>query len=109
MQEIVDPLNRLNEVSALVNRVVEMDLGKVVLDDRVADDVSLSGRLDCRISVKRPEPAFAKSMASWNFTDLGDGLDWSGEVAGPDRLRFLGMTSRYIAFIDHISLTEVKE
>jgi ABC-2 type transport system ATP-binding protein len=99
--------HRLNEVSTLVNRVVELDMGKVVLDDLVADDVSLSGKLDCRISVKRPEPAFAKAMASWNFTDLGEGLDWRGEVAGPDRLRFMGMTSRYVAVISQISLTEV--
>jgi ABC-2 type transport system ATP-binding protein len=103
--------HRLNEVSTLVNRVVELDMGKVVLDDRVADDVSLSGRLDCRISVKRPEPAFAKAMASWSFTDVsdGEGLEWSGMVAGPDRLRFIGMTSRYVAVIDHMSLTEVQE
>jgi ABC-2 type transport system ATP-binding protein len=104
--------HRLNEVSTLVNRVVELDMGKVVLDDRVADDVSLSGKLECRISVKRPEPAFAKAMASWNFRDVGadgEGLDWAGEVAGPDRLRFIGMTSRYVAVIDHISLTEVEE
>jgi ABC-2 type transport system ATP-binding protein len=101
--------HRLNEVSTLVNRVVELDMGKVVLDDRVADDVSLSGKLDCRISVKRPEPAFAKAMASWNFIDLGEGLEWAGEVAGPDRLRFIGMTSRYVAVIDHLSLTEVQE
>ncbi|MBL8503028.1 MAG: ABC transporter ATP-binding protein, partial [Rhodocyclaceae bacterium] len=40
--------HRLNEVAALVNRVVELDMGRVVLDDRVADDVSLSGVLDCR-------------------------------------------------------------
>ena len=45
--------HRLNEVAALVNRVVELDMGRVVLDDRVADDVSLSGLLDCRIRVKR--------------------------------------------------------
>jgi ABC-2 type transport system ATP-binding protein len=101
--------HRLNEVSTLVNRVVELDMGKVVLDDLVADDVSLSGRLDCRISVKRPEPAFAKAMASWNFRDLGDSLEWAGEVAGPDRLRFMGMTSRYVAVINHISLTEVED
>jgi ABC-2 type transport system ATP-binding protein len=101
--------HRLNEVSTLVNRVVELDMGKVVLDDRVADDVSLSGRLDCRISVKRPEPAFAKAMASWNFRDLGEGVEWEGEVAGPDRLRFMGMTSRYVAVITHISLTEVED
>jgi ABC-2 type transport system ATP-binding protein len=101
--------HRLNEVSTLVNRVVELDMGKVVLDDRVADDVSLSGRLDCRISVKRPEPAFAKAMASWNFRDLGEGVEWEGAVAGPDRLRFMGMTSRYVAVITHISLTEVED
>jgi ABC-2 type transport system ATP-binding protein len=98
--------HRLNEVSTLVNRVIELDMGKVVLDDRVADDVSLSGILSCRISVKRNEAAFAKAMASWSFVDLGQGLDWQGDVAGPDRLRFLGMTSRYVALISHLSMME---
>jgi ABC-2 type transport system ATP-binding protein len=100
--------HRLNEVSTLVNRVVELDMGKVVLDDRVADDVSLAGKLDCRIVVKRTEPAFAKAMTSWNFADRGDGLEWTGEVAGPDRLRFMGMTSRYVALISDISLKEME-
>jgi ABC-2 type transport system ATP-binding protein len=99
--------HRLNEVSALVNRVIEMDLGKVVLDDRVADDVSLSGRFACRIAIKRPEPAFLKAMQTWNFRDCGDGLAWEGEVPGPDRLRFIGMTSRYVALIADFTLEEV--
>ncbi len=100
--------HRLNEVSALVNRVVEMDMGKVVLDDRVADDVSLSGQFACRISIKRSEPAFAKAMQAWSFRDLGDGLEWEGEVPGPDRLRFMGMTSRYVALISDYSLAEAR-
>ncbi len=99
--------HRLNEVSALVNRVIEMDMGKVVLDDRVADDVSLSGQFACRISIKRNEAAFAKAMRAWNFRDLGDGLEWEGDVPGPDRLRFIGMTSRYVALIGDFSLHEV--
>jgi ABC-2 type transport system ATP-binding protein len=98
--------HRLNEVSTLVNRVVELDLGKVVLDDKVADDVSLAGMLNCRIVVKRPEPAFAKAIGVWNFADKGDGLTWEGQVAGPDRLRFHGMVARYVALISDISLTE---
>jgi len=101
--------HRLNEVAALVNRVLEMDLGKVVLDDKVADDVSLSGLLDCRIEVKRAEPAFVKAIGAWNFRDLGDGLAWEGQVAGPDRLRFLGMVSRYVALVSHISLSEAPQ
>jgi ABC-2 type transport system ATP-binding protein len=98
--------HRLNEVSALVNRVIELDMGKVVLDDRVADDVSLTSLLDCRIRVKRADPALAKALSAWQFADLGHGLEWQGRVAGPDRLRFLGMTSRYVALIGDLEMTE---
>ncbi|MDD5297478.1 MAG: ABC transporter ATP-binding protein [Rhodocyclaceae bacterium] len=101
--------HRLNEVSSLVNRVLEMDLGKVVLDDKVADDVSLSGILNCRVCVKRMDAALAKALSTWKFRDLGDGLEWQGEVAGPDRLRFLGMISRYVAITSHVSFTEAQD
>ena len=98
--------HRLDEVSSLVNRVVEMDMGKVVLDDKVADDVSLSDTLTCRIVIKRFEPAFAKAVAAWKFTAGEGNLVWDGRIAGPDRLRFLGMISRYSALVSDISLTE---
>ncbi len=98
--------HRLDEVSSLVNRVIEMDMGKVVLDDRVADDVSLSGTLACRIVVKRHEQAFAKAIAAWKFAASDDNLVWTGTIAGPDRLRFLGMISRYTALVSDLSLAE---
>ena len=98
--------HRLDEVSSLVNRVVEMDMGKVVLDDKVADDVSLSDTLACRIVIKRFEPAFAKAIAAWKFAAREENLVWDGRIAGPDRLRFLGMISRYSALVSDISLTE---
>lgn len=101
--------HRLNEVSTLVNRVVELDLGKVVLDDKVADDVSLAGMLNCRIVVKRGEAAFAKALGAWNFSGSADGLVWEGTVSGPDRLRFHGMVARYIALISDISLNEAAD
>jgi ABC-2 type transport system ATP-binding protein len=99
--------HRLDEVSALVNRVVEMDMGKVVLDDKVADDVTLTAMLDCRIVLKRFEPAFAKALDGWKIaaTDTGQ-LVWEGHVAGPDRLRFLGTISRYTALVSELSLAE---
>jgi ABC-2 type transport system ATP-binding protein len=98
--------HRLDEVSSLVNRVIEMDMGKVVLDDKVADDVSLSGTLACRIVIKRFEPAFAKAIDAWKFTASDDKLVWTGHIAGPDRLRFLGMISRYTALVSDMSLAE---
>jgi ABC-2 type transport system ATP-binding protein len=58
-------------------------MGKVVLDDRVADDVSLSGVLDCRIRVKRVEPAFAKALGAWDFRSSADGLEWRAKWPAP--------------------------
>lgn len=99
--------HRLDEVSALVNRVIEMDMGKVVLDDKVADDVSLTGTVSCRILLKRFEPAFAKALDDWRIAPVDEKqLEWRGEIAGPDRLRFLGIVSRYTALVADLSLAE---
>ncbi len=99
--------HRLDEVSSLVNRVIEMDMGKVVLDDKVADDVTLTDVLACRIQLKRFEPAFAKALDGWNIAATDEAqLQWQGEIAGPDRLRFLGIVSRYTALVADLSLSE---
>jgi ABC-2 type transport system ATP-binding protein len=100
--------HRINEVSALVNRVVELDMGKVVLDESIAENVSLTGMLTGRVVSRQPEPALAKALEQWSFRSLDAlGTEWEGEVAGPDRLRFLGMVSRYVAVVSHVSLTEI--
>lgn len=98
--------HRLDEVSALVNRVIEMDMGKVVLDDKVADAVTLTAKLTCRIVLSRFEPAFAKALDGWKFASRDDNRIWEGEIAGPDRLRFLGIISRYTALVSDLSLSE---
>lgn len=101
--------HRLDEVAALVNRVVEMDQGSVVLDDRVADLVDLSSRLRCRIRLNQREGAFANAIGDWSFRGSEDGLLWEGEVAGPDRLRFLGLLTRYAALLAAIELREAEK
>ncbi|MEA3273851.1 MAG: ABC transporter ATP-binding protein [Pseudomonadota bacterium] len=98
--------HRLDEVAPLVNRVIELDQGEVVLDDRVADLVELTSRLHCRIGLIRPEDAFAKAIRGWGFSSRDQGLTWEGFVSGPDRLRFLGVLSRYAALLAHIRLDE---
>ncbi len=100
--------HRLDEVSALVNRVIEMDMGKVVLDDKVADAISLTATLTCRIVLSRFEPAFAKALDGWKFTSHDENLIWEGTIAGADRLRFLGIISRYTALVSELSLAEAK-
>lgn len=98
--------HRLDEVASLVNRVIEMDQGSVVLDDRVADLVELSSRLRCRVRLVQAEEAFANAIREWGFKGSDDGIVWDGFVAGPDRLRFLGVLSRYAALLAGMELDE---
>jgi ABC-2 type transport system ATP-binding protein len=101
--------HRLDEVAALVNRVIELDQGRVVLDDRVADLVKLSSRLSCRLRLSRPDDAFGRAISAWGFTSSGTGGTlWRGAVAGPDRLRFLGLLSRYAALLAAVHWDEVE-
>jgi ABC-2 type transport system ATP-binding protein len=98
--------HRLDEVAPLVNRVLELDMGRVVLDDRVAEDVALAGRVRCRLVLRRAEPAIAHALSEWGLATDADGLAWRGAIAGPDRLRFLGMLARYVGVLTHIEMEE---
>jgi ABC-2 type transport system ATP-binding protein len=101
--------HRLDEVASLVNRVIELDQGRVVLDDRVEDAVGLSSRLLCRIFITRKDEAFSKAIHEWKFETDDGGRSWQGSVAGPDRLRFLGMVSRYAGLLSGLDIREAGE
>ena len=98
--------HRLDEVAALVNRVVEMDQGKIVLNDHVADEIDMTSVLECRLTLTRANAAFTETVREWGFSDAGEGIVWLGQVSGPDRLRFLGVLSRYAALLKGIHLKE---
>jgi len=100
--------HRLDEVASLVNRVVEMDQGNIVLDDIVADLVDMSSQLSCRVRMIKPVAAFAKALSEWGFSKQADDVSWNGIIAGPDRLRFLGMVSRYAALLAGIEMQEAE-
>jgi len=99
--------HRLDEVAPLVNRVVEMDTGRIVLDDRVAEDSKLSALFQVHLTLARADAAIAKTLSAWQFADRGAGVEWHGTVSGPDRLRFMGTVSRYVGLLSRIEMKEV--
>lgn len=101
--------HRLDEVASLVNRVVEMDLGKIVLDDRVAEESKLSSMFQVHLTLARADAAIARTLAEWQFAERHDGVEWHGMVAGPDRLRFLGVVSRYVGLLARIEINLVMD
>ncbi len=98
--------HRLDEVAALVNRVVELDRGRIVLDDHVADRTDMASILGSEVVLHEANEAFAKTIAPWKFESADGGVTWTGKVAGPDRLRFLGMLSRYTGLLRGIEMRE---
>lgn len=96
--------HRLEEVAGLVNRVVELDRGRVVLDDRVEGAGEVGGLQRCTLRIARAEAAFARAMAEWHFGADASGCVWQGEVAAPDRLRFLGTLARYAGLLTSVKL-----
>ena len=93
-------------MAALVNRVIELDQGHVVLDDHVADAVDMDSVLECQVHLSRADSAFAATVREWGFHDEQEGTIWKGKVAGPDRLRFLGVLSRYAGLLYGIHIEE---
>ena len=56
----------LDDVAPLVNRVVEMDTGRIVLADRVAEDSQLSALFQVHLTLARADAAIA--CASWELS-----------------------------------------
>jgi len=67
---------------------------------------ALHSRLDCRIVLKQPDPAIAKALQGWKFAFDAEDTAWTGEIAGADRLRFLGVVSRYTGLVTKLDMTE---
>ncbi|MCP4072376.1 MAG: ABC transporter ATP-binding protein [Hyphomicrobiales bacterium] len=101
--------HRLEEVAGLVNRIIELDRGRVVLDDAVEDGGEMSARIDCRITLARTDDAFANTISGWKFSADKNQTTWKGQVAGADRLRFFGVLARYSGLVDGLEMGSKQE
>jgi ABC-2 type transport system ATP-binding protein len=98
--------HRIDEVASLVSRVIELDQGRVILDDRVDGAAALDAVLRCRVELSQPSEAAAAALSSWGLTRAAGELVFEGMVAGPDRLRFLGAVARYAGLLRGLRLEE---
>ena len=98
--------HRLEEVASLVNRVVEMDQGRLVLDDRV-DAADPGTRMRCTVILTKQAQTFGATAKDWNLTSNDDMLTWHGEITAADRLRFLGVLARYSGLLQTVKLEQI--
>ena len=95
--------HRVDEVAGLGTRIVELDRGRVVFDDPLVSTVGARSLMNVSLRAARLDLAFAKAMREWGFAASEGGLLWNGTVAGPDRLRFLGLLSRYAGLLSGLT------
>ncbi len=95
--------HRVDEVAALVTRVIELERGRVSFDDRLTGTGDVGAVMRAHVRIARPEEAFARAMAEWRFVSSEDGLIWSGRISAPDRLRFMCLLARYAGLITSAS------
>lgn len=97
--------HRLEELALLVNRVFELDSGKIVLADQVKDNVTETRWWSCLVTLRYPEAALLNILKNWQFTEHEPTV-WKGQIAPSNRLQFLGILSRYTGLLTQLSLTE---
>jgi ABC-2 type transport system ATP-binding protein len=101
--------HRLEEVAPLVNRVIEMDRGRVVLDDAVMDRLKAGEFRRAEIVLNAPHAPFALALAAWGFAANGAGTRFTGPVPAAETFRFLGLLARYGSLIESLSLDQAPE
>lgn len=97
--------HRIDEIAPLVDRVVELDNGRIALDDTIADAGALGSMFRARIETARAEESFARAAREWGLAETAE-RTWTGPVAGPDRLRFLGFVARHAGLVAGVELRE---
>ncbi|MDF1618931.1 ATP-binding cassette domain-containing protein [Pseudothioclava nitratireducens] len=98
--------HRLEEVAPLVNRVIELDRGRVVLDDEVVDRLRAGEFRMATITLAQPHEPFAAALAGWGFATDPAGLRFTGPVPAAETFRFLGLLARYGSLIDSLALDQ---
>ena len=92
--------HRVDEISGLVSRLIEMDAGVIAIDDVIVSDRDgvANGRLNIAIEFHAMPELVAKNLREWGLTRV-ELLSWNGSFASADRFRFLSMLSRWSGLI----------
>lgn len=102
--------HRVDELSGIVTRVIELDNGLVAMDDVVETNQKdvLTGKKICTLNLKRlPEPV-KRSLIEWAFQSKDkEGLIWTGMVASADAFRFHATLTRWSGIIEEVSLKQI--
>jgi len=95
--------HRMNEISTLVNRVIEMDLGKIVIDEHLDADADSELSFNYEVLLDKPFEELERILGDWNFSQNSNKLLWKGMLYQQDLVKFMNITSKYSKVIKTIN------
>ncbi len=96
--------HRIDEIINLINRIVEMDYGRVVEDELIESSILGDTMLTCRVSLTKAHEAAGRMLKEWNFVNGNGELEFTGRFIGTERLRFLTSISHFANHIEKLHI-----
>jgi len=97
--------HRVDEIINLINRIVEMDYGRVVQDEQIDQSHFADKMLACRVTLTKNHEAAIRMLKDWGFKNLNGVLELEGSFIGAERLRFLTSISHFANHIQKLNIS----
>jgi ABC-2 type transport system ATP-binding protein len=97
--------HRVDEIINLINRIVEIDYGRVVQDERIDQSSFADKLLACRVILTKNHEAAIRMLEDWGFRNVNGGLAFEGSFIGAERLRFLTSLSHFANHIEKLNIS----
>jgi ABC-2 type transport system ATP-binding protein len=97
--------HRIDEIINLINRIIEIDYGRVVQDERIDQSIFADKMLACRVILTKNHEAAIRMLKDWGFNNVNGGLEFEGRFIGAERLRFLTSISHFANHIQKLNIS----
>jgi len=87
--------HRMNEISTLVNRLIEMDLGEIVVDEHLDSNSDSQLSFNYEVLLEKPFEELERILTEWHFEKNSNKLLWKGILYQKDLVKFINITSKY--------------
>lgn len=87
--------HRMNEISTLVNRLIEMDLGEIVVDEHLDSNSDSQLSFNYEVLLEKPFEELERILTDWHFEKNSNKLLWKGILYQKDLVKFINITSKY--------------
>ena len=104
--------HRVDELSGIVGRVIELDNGIITMDDIVEanSNEALTEKLTCTLELKRLPETVKHTLLEWFFTtDDPQFLKWTGVIPAADGFRFHATLTRWSGIIEAVTIHRNKK